>query len=170
MQSFTRSQADALCESLSSPTARTRFRAAKLLVEASRQSPGVLYSRFDFFVQLLDADNRILRWNAVRILGNLAAADHENKLDALLDRLFAPIPGPEMITAANAIAAAAAVALAKPHLADRIATEVLKVKRARYATRVPQRCHRPRYPVPRPFLPVYPEPQAGARIRQSPTR
>jgi hypothetical protein len=37
-----------------------------------------------------------------------------------------------MIGAANAIAAAANIALAKPHLADRIVKEILKVERASY--------------------------------------
>jgi hypothetical protein len=36
--------------------------------------------------------------------------------------------------AANAIAAAASIALAKPHLADRIVKEILKVERATYTT------------------------------------
>jgi hypothetical protein len=40
--------------------------------------------------------------------------------------------GREMIGAANAIVAAANIALAKPHLADRIVKEILKVERASY--------------------------------------
>ena len=39
-----------------------------------------------------------------------------------------------MIAAANTIQGAADIALAKPHLADRIATEIIKVDRAHYAT------------------------------------
>ena len=39
-----------------------------------------------------------------------------------------------MITAANVIRGGARIAQAKPHLADRIAAEVLKVSRARYQT------------------------------------
>ena len=43
-----------------------------------------------------------------------------------------------MIGAANAIVAAANIALAKPHLADRIVKEILKVERASYRT---PECH-----------------------------
>jgi len=39
-----------------------------------------------------------------------------------------------MIGAANAIVAGAGIALAKPHLADRIVKELLKVERASYCT------------------------------------
>ncbi len=68
------------------------------------------------------------------ILGNLAAADREDKIEPLFKRFFAPILGPEMVGAANAIVAGAGIALAKPHLADRIVREILKVDRASYKT------------------------------------
>jgi len=125
---------DDLCRGISSATTRVRYASAKALWLVSGEAPDLLYPRFDFFVNLFDGDNRILRWNATRILGNLAAADRENKLEPLLDRYLAPIRGPELIGAANIIGAAAAIALAKPHLADRIAAAILQVNRATYAT------------------------------------
>ena len=127
-------QIDDLCESLSSPTARVRYGAAKALRGVAAQAPEALYPRFDFFARMLDGDNRIFRWNASRILGSLAAADREDKIGKLFDHFFAPILGHELITAANVIQAAADIAEAKPELADRIAGEVMKVKRANYAT------------------------------------
>ncbi len=48
----------------------------------------------------------------------------------MLDRYLAPITGSELIAAANAIQGAAEIARAKPHLAERIAKEILKVSRA----------------------------------------
>src|ERR1019366_5544973 len=62
------------------------------------------------------------------------AGEHEDTVEPMLDRFLAPISGKEMIGAANAIAAAASIALAKPRLADRIVEEILKVERATYAT------------------------------------
>jgi hypothetical protein len=82
----------------------------------------------------LEGEIRLLRWDSSRILGNLARADSEGRIEKLLDRYLAPIAGRELIAAANAIQGAADIALAKPHLADRIAAEILKVRRARYAT------------------------------------
>lgn len=134
MPSLTRQQVAALCRNLSSPVARVRYGAGKLLVLASEQDPRSLYHSFDFFAELLDGPNTILRWNATRILGNLAVVDRLDKLDELLPRYFAPVAGPEMIGAANAIQAAAAIALAKPNLADRIAGEIIKVDGASYRT------------------------------------
>jgi hypothetical protein len=98
----------------------------------SEQAPDLLYPRWDSLVRLLENDNAFLRWGAMQVLGNLAAVDREDKLEPVVDRLFAFISGQEIVGAANAIAAAANIALAKPHLADRIVRKVLKVERASY--------------------------------------
>ena len=126
---------EALLEGLSSPSARIKYRSAKLLAVLSERSPVLLYPYFDLFVRLFDGDNRILRWNAMRILGNLAPVDDCGRLEPLLGRFFAPILGEELIDANSVIAAAPAIALAKPHLADQIAACILNVSRANYATR-----------------------------------
>ncbi len=125
---------DELVEGLQAEAARVRFGCAKILRLVAERQPGLLYPRFDFFVRLLDSENKIFQWEASFVLSHLARVDRENKFDAIFERYFAPIPGPVMITAANVIGGAARIALAKPHLADRIAAEVLKVERARYQT------------------------------------
>lgn len=125
---------DALVAGLDSPTARVRYGSLKALKLMSEQAPELLYPRFDFFVRLLDSDNAFMRWDSTRILGNLAAADRDNKVEKVLDKCLAPVLGHRMIGAANAIGAAAKIALAKPRLAGRIATKILAVERASYAT------------------------------------
>ena len=125
---------DALCDGLASAEARTRYGSARQFLRLSEQDPAQLYPRFDFFVRLLDSPARVLRWNAARILGNLARADTEGRIEPLLDRFLSPICGPEMIGAANVIQGAAAIAVAKPQLAGRIAEAIVGVRHARYAT------------------------------------
>ncbi|MCX6904864.1 MAG: hypothetical protein NTW03_15560 [Verrucomicrobia bacterium] len=83
---------------------------------------------------MLESENSILQWVAIRILANLAKVDANHHLDALFDRYFAPIAGPAMITAANVMAGGAKIARAKPRLAGPIAAEILKVARAHYQT------------------------------------
>jgi hypothetical protein len=141
MQSITRqsSSLDALCEGLSAASARLKYGSSKALMLLSEQAPELLYPRFDFFAGLLASDFSILRWNATRILGNLATVDHQNKLEHLFDRYFAPILGDELVAAANAIGSASVIALAKPYLADRIARKILQVSRASYRT--PECCN-----------------------------
>ena len=123
-----------LIAGVASPRASVRFSSAKALSRLAEQSPELLYPHFDFFVSQLDCPNSILRWNATRTLACLAPADRGNKLEAALDKYLSPIPGPQMIAAATAIRWAAVIALARPHLADRLARAILGVRRAVYRT------------------------------------
>jgi hypothetical protein len=123
-----------LLQGLESGKPRVRYAAAKALRQCSEQDPARLYPHIDRFIALTEGDNTFLRWGSQRILGNLAAADCDHKLEAALGRILAPISGHELIGAANAIAAAARIACANPKLADRIATALLKTDRAEYAT------------------------------------
>jgi hypothetical protein len=123
-----------IAEGLKADKARVKYGCAKVLRIVSEQRPDLLYPHFDFFVRLLDHDNKILQWEAAFVLSQLARVDAEDKFAAVFSRYFSPIPGPVMITAANVIQGGARIAQAKPRLADRIAGEVLKVAKARYQT------------------------------------
>jgi hypothetical protein len=68
------------------------------------------------------------------VLGNLATVDSRRRIDRILNKYLAPIPGPVMITAANVIGNASKIAAAKPALADRIAAAILQVENAQYQT------------------------------------
>lgn len=124
----------ALADGLEADKPRVKYGCAKALRFISELRPDVLYPRFDFFVHLLDHENKILQWDAAFVLSHLARVDTEDRFSAIFARYFSPIPGPVMITAANVIQGGARIAQVKPHLADRIAAEVLKVAAARYQT------------------------------------
>jgi hypothetical protein len=119
---------------LNAKTARVKYACAKALRVISEERPDSLYPKFDYFAKLLGHENNIFRWEAIFVLSHLARVDKQDKFNAIFDRYFAPIPGPVMITASNVIGASARIAQAQPHLANRIATEVLKVAQASYQT------------------------------------
>jgi hypothetical protein len=123
-----------IIEGLSTDKAWTKYGCAKILRLLSEKKPEILYPWFDLFTDMLESDNSFLKWDAIHILGNLAAVDSENRLERIFDRYFAPIPGPVLITAANVIGGAAKIALAKPALTERVTDEILKVEKARYQT------------------------------------
>ncbi len=123
-----------ILQGLSAEKPRIKYGCAKALRLISEQRPDRLYRHWDFFVRLLDHENRILQWDASFVLSQLARVDARNKVAAIFRHYFSPIAGPVMITAANVIQGGARIAQAKPRLADRIAAEVLKVARARYQT------------------------------------
>lgn len=121
-------------EQLNSPAASVRYGASKALRTLSETDPRLVYPHFDFFVSMLDSPNTFLRWDASRILANLSVADQDNKLDGLLEKYLSPITGHQLIPAANTIRWAARIAAVKPHLAGRIAAEILRVEEASYKT------------------------------------
>jgi hypothetical protein len=123
-----------LLEGLNSPNARIKFGCSKVLRLASENKPEALYSRMDFFVNMLDSENTFLRMDAARVLANLVAVDTERKSDGIFEKYFAPITGAALIPAANVIGSAARIARADSSLTGRIVTEILKVERVQYAT------------------------------------
>ncbi|MBI4657766.1 MAG: hypothetical protein HY735_02755 [Verrucomicrobia bacterium] len=123
-----------LLQGLTAEKARVKFGCAKVVRVVSQRHPELLYPHFDFFVGLLAHENKILQWEAMFVLSRLAQVDGSDKFASIFDQYFSPIPGPMMITAANVIRGAAWIARAKPQWADRIAREVLKVRRAKYQT------------------------------------
>ena len=125
----------AAVDALGSVSPRIRFAASRLLRILSERSPEALYSQFDCLARLLQDKNSILRRNAMLALGNLALADHANKLDEILEAYLAPISGRKLVEAASAMRGAAAIGCAKPYLADGIAKSILAVEQGRYTTR-----------------------------------
>ncbi len=123
-----------LIAGLGSPNARTRFGSAKKLRAIAAERPELLYPFFDVFVALLEIENKILQWEGSIVLSHLARVDAQNKFPRIFKKYFAPISGPIMISAANVISGSGRIARAQPALAERIATELLRVNKARYAT------------------------------------
>jgi hypothetical protein len=111
-----------------------KFKTAKDLIALSEKEPDRLYPCFDAFCELLQTKNNIIKWSVFQIVSNLAAADKEGRIEGIMDRYLAPIPGPVMITAANAIAGAAKIAKVHGHLTNRIVQAILQVESAVYKT------------------------------------
>ncbi len=123
-----------LFEGLNSDRPEIKYGCSKVLRLVSERHPALLYPQFDLFLNLLDCENNFLKWDAGRIIANLAAVDSRNRLDRMINRYLQPIRGPVMITAANLIANAAHIALEKPNWADKIARRILQVEKAEYQT------------------------------------
>ena len=121
-----------LIEALNDRKGSIKFGCEKVLRLISERKPELIYPYFDNFVDLLDSDNKILKWGAIMTIANLAAVDSENKFEKIFEKYYSPVSGPVMITAANIIGSSAKIALARPDLVDRITEEILRVERAEY--------------------------------------
>ncbi len=111
-----------------------RLKTARELVRLSETQPALLEPYFDELAELLDSDNKIIQWNALKIVSNLACTDPDRPLDSLLSRYLAPISGPVMITAGIAMAGAAKIAHCRKELSPRIVRAILQVEHATFKT------------------------------------
>jgi hypothetical protein len=113
---------------------KVKYGCARSLLAVAKENPAELYPRLDFFVSLLDGENKILKWTATDIIGHLARVDRAGNVDKLMGRLFSLLSAGNLITANHAITALANIALAKPEHRNRITDELLKVEYYSYDT------------------------------------
>lgn len=111
---------------------KIKYGCAKLAITLSEKKPKMIYPHLDLFIKLLDGENRILKWTAIRVIGNLSQADAKGKINQLMPRLIQFVHDQEMITAANAIKALGVIAHNKPRLKQKIFNEFLKVGKNNY--------------------------------------
>lgn len=127
---------------VSSPKASVRYGCSSVLLELSAKYPEKLYPHIDTFINLLDSPYRILKWNATAILANLARVDAQKKLDAQMGKYFGLINDGYLVTAANVVANAGKIAVAKPYLAGQITAELLKVPDLAVTPHLTEECKR----------------------------
>ncbi len=113
---------------------RVKFGCSKALLLLSEKYPKLLFQNIDQIAALLDSGNRILKWNAAAVSGNLAAADTEGRTRRLLKKLFTFLSGGELIAANNAIAALGKIARAFPEERKGIAARLTAIDNQAFET------------------------------------
>lgn len=127
---------------VSSSKAAIRYGCARVLMNLSEEYPEQLYPYMDAFIDLLDSKYRILTWNALAIIANLATVDTDNKVDAIFNKYFRFINDEYMVTVANVVGHAGKIALAKPYLINNITDELLKVETISTTPHLTEECKR----------------------------
>lgn len=121
-----------LISAIDSEKGSIKFGCEKIVRLVSEKKPELVYSYFDFLVQLLDSENNFLKWGAIITISNLASVDSKNQFEKIFNKYYAPVTGPMMVTAANIVGNSWKIAQAKPNLIDRIVDEILKIEKAKY--------------------------------------
>jgi len=103
-----------------------RFNCFKVLHCISEENPYVLYSKWDFFVSLLESDNSYQKLIVVRTLANLTHADKENKFEELFDQYY-NLLNDSVIVAGHLAACSGTIAKAKPELRSKITQRLLSI-------------------------------------------
>ncbi|MCJ7470196.1 hypothetical protein MUO74_06835 [Candidatus Bathyarchaeota archaeon] len=132
----------ALLKGTSSSKATIRYACAKVLMDLSEEYPEKLYPRIDDFIVLLGSKYRILTWNAMAIIANLTRVDRDRKFDAIFEQYYGFLNNEYMVTVTNVVGNSAKIALAKPHLVQRIVAELLKVENIQLTPHLTAECKR----------------------------
>jgi hypothetical protein len=119
---------------LSSKLPRVKFGCSKTLLLLSEKHPELLRGSIETIAEQLDSNNRILKWNAIAILGNLARVDAEGRIRSRLKKLYSFLAVGELIAANTAIAALGKIARAFPEERKRIVARLLGIEGQSFET------------------------------------
>ena len=125
---------------ISSENPRIKFKSAKTLRVISEKNPERLYSKMDFFIDFLDSENKILKWNAIDVIGNLTSIDSKNKFDKIFKKYYSFLSAESMISVGHVVDNSGKIAKARPHLTQRITSELLKIEKIPTKPHLTQEC------------------------------
>jgi len=111
-------------------------------MDLSEECPEKLYPYMDRFVSLLDSKYRILTWNAMAIIANLAEVDAYKKFDSIFEKYYSFINDEYMVTVANVVSHSGRIALAKPYLINEITNRLLSVEDISITPHLTEECKR----------------------------
>ncbi|HTX61144.1 MAG TPA: hypothetical protein VMC48_02440 [Methanobacterium sp.] len=117
---------ETILKGVSSETARVRFRSAKILKIISTKNPELLIEHWDFFIGLLDSDNKIILWNALDIIANLTLIDID-RFDKIYPRYYHFLEDESMVTTAHVVDNSATIISNHPKLEEEITQKLLNM-------------------------------------------
>jgi hypothetical protein len=131
-----------LIEGISSPRPTVKYSCGKVLMDLSAKYPQSLYPYMDEFIKLLESKYRILTWNAIFIIANLAKVDDKQKFDSIFDIYFGLLKNDYMVTVANVVINSGKIVLAKPYLNAKVTRTLLLVEDIGITPHLTEECKR----------------------------
>jgi hypothetical protein len=94
----------------------------------SKKSPGSLYNHFPFFSDQMLSNDKIIQWNAIDIVANMAVVDEMDYFDqSLLQRFLILLEDDSMITASHSVESLWKIAKSKRWTQNTIAEHLIKI-------------------------------------------
>jgi len=106
-----------------------RYNSHKVLLIVSEVNPEVLYSKWDFFVNLLKSKNNFHKVIGLQIIANLTKIDREKKFEDIFDIYCDLLDAKSVMTAANLARNLGKIANAKPNLRSKITNKLLEIEK-----------------------------------------
>ena len=105
-----------------------RYNCHKVIFQISKTHSQLLYSKWDYFFDLLESPNAYHRASAINIISRLTYADTGKKFDRVFDRYFQFLDDKSMIVARYLALSAGIIAKNKPYLAEKIMEKLLEIE------------------------------------------
>ena len=115
-----------LLEALKSKDDTERYNSFEALLRLSEEQPDLLYSKWDFLVDMLDSDNAYWKLIAVRLIANLTRVDTEDRFEKIFNKYY-NLLNDSVIVAGHITADSGKIALAKPKLQAEITDKLLNI-------------------------------------------
>ncbi len=114
---------------LDAPGRRVQNGCAELASLLSEAHPELLYPHVDRFAGNLGAKEKVVRWEAVCTVGNLAAADRTARIPPHLPAILPLLENDSIVLQGHAVRALAKIARAHPDRADEIFAALLRARK-----------------------------------------
>jgi hypothetical protein len=109
-----------LISGLSSGNRRVENGCAELTSLLSEDEPALLYPHVELFVANLSSKEKVIRWEAVCTLGNLAAVDEAGVVSKQLPAISGFLTDESIVLKGHAVRALAKIAVAHPKTASKV--------------------------------------------------
>ena len=116
-----------LLEGILSKNDDVRYPSFKTLFKISKDNPGVLYPKWDFFVKLISSYNSYQKLIGLRLIANLTKVDSENKFEKIFDKYYRILNEHRTMTAGHIASNSGKIAKAKPNLQLKITEKLLNI-------------------------------------------
>ena len=125
---------ESVLDGISNKLPRVQFGCSKSLLLLSGKNPAALYKKIDRVIELLSNENQILKWNAIAMLGNMAAVDRKCRIEGLLPMFYGFLSSGELIAANHAMDALGKIGRTFPEERKQIALHLCGVERESFDT------------------------------------
>jgi hypothetical protein len=112
---------------LTSDRPQIKYKCGKALMILSKESPKVIYHKWDDFVKLLKSENTFMKSIGITIIANLTRVDTKNKFEKIFERFYRLLDDDSMITASNIAGLSGVIAQAKPKLQTKITNRLINI-------------------------------------------
>lgn len=105
----------------------TRSNSLQTILIISEKHPEFLYTRWDYFLELLRSSNNYHRYIAIYILANLTRADEEDKFGAIFDEYYGILGEDNVMNASHVALNSPVIIKNKPELQSKIIEKLLNI-------------------------------------------